>query len=55
VSERLDKIIVDGTGEMPKLRDTVQLEGSVCGYAYQAIGGCSRREINYWRESWLRR
>jgi hypothetical protein len=55
VKARIDQIIVDGTGEMRKLSDTVRLEGSVCGCTYQAIGGCSRREINYWREIWLRR
>ncbi len=55
VKRRIDRIIVDGTGEMRELRNTVQLEGSLCGCAYQAVGGCSRREINYWREIWLRR
>jgi hypothetical protein len=55
VKDRIDKIIVDGTGQMRQLRDTVQLEGSLCGCTYQGLGGCSRREINYWREIWLRR
>ena len=55
VKDRIDRIIVDGTGQMRQLRDTVQLEGSLCGCAYQGLGGCSRREINYWREIWLRR
>jgi hypothetical protein len=31
VKGRLDKIIVDGTGEMRHLKDTVSLEGSLCG------------------------
>ena len=55
VKDRIDRIIVDGTGQMRQLRNTVQLEGSLCGCAYQGVGGCSRREINYWREIWLRR
>jgi hypothetical protein len=55
VKGRIDRIIVDGTGEMRQLRDTVQLEGSLCACEYQMIGGCSRCEINYWREIWVRR
>jgi hypothetical protein len=57
VKGRLDKIIVDGTGEMRQLRNTVCLEGSTCGCAYMGFGmdGCSRSEFVYWREIWLRR
>jgi hypothetical protein len=55
VQHRIDKIIVDGTGEMRQLRNTVRLEGSLCGCAYLTVGGCSRGEISYWREIWLRR
>jgi hypothetical protein len=57
VRARLDKIIVDGTGEMRHLRNTVSLEGSTCGCAYMGFGmdGCSRCELTYWREIWLRR
>ena len=55
VKGRLDKIIVDGTGEMRQLRDTVCLEGSLCGCANISLGGCSRSEVVYWREIWLRR
>ncbi|MGB2663591.1 MAG: hypothetical protein WAK48_06290 [Candidatus Acidiferrum sp.] len=55
VAQRIDKLIVDGTGEMRQLHDTVYLEGSMCGCAYVAFGGCSRCEFNYWREIWLRR
>lgn len=54
VAQRIDKIIVDGTGEMRKLHNTVYLEGSMCGCAYVAFGGCSRGEFNYWREIWVR-
>jgi hypothetical protein len=55
VKERIDKIIVDGTGEMRRLDHTVRLEGSLCGCAQTAFGGCSRGEVAYWREIWLRR
>jgi hypothetical protein len=57
VKGRLDNIIVDGTGQMRHLRDTVCLEGSTCGCSYMGFGmaGCSRCEITYWREIWLRR
>jgi hypothetical protein len=55
VKGRIDKIVVDGTGEMRQLRNTVYLEGSLCGCASTAFGGCSRSEFVYWREIWLRR
>jgi hypothetical protein len=57
VRARLDKIIVDGTGKMRRLHNTVSLEGSTCGCAYVQFGmdGCSRCELSYWREIWLRR
>jgi hypothetical protein len=55
VKGRLDKIIVDGTGEMRHLKNTVALEGSFCGCSQIAFGGCSRHEFAYWREIWLRR
>ena len=55
VERRIEKLIVDGTGEMRHLRNTVFLEGSHCGCAHIAFGGCSRCEYVYWREAWLRR
>jgi hypothetical protein len=57
VKGRLDRIIVDGTGEMRKLNNTVFLEDSTCKCAYLGfgMGGCSRCEFAYWREIWLRR
>jgi len=55
VQGRIDKIIVDGTGEMRRLQNTVRLEGSLCGCAHVALGGCSRGELAYWREIWLQR
>ena len=55
VKGRLDKIIVDGSGAMRHLGNTVLLEGSLCGCESIALGGCSRGEFVYWREIWLRR
>jgi hypothetical protein len=55
VERRIERLIVDGTGEMRQLRNTVFLEGSFCGCAHIALGGCSRCEYVYWREVWLRR
>ena len=55
VERKPEKIIVDGTGEMRQLRNTVFLEGSLCGCSCVAFGGCPRGEYAYWREIWLRR
>jgi hypothetical protein len=55
VERRIDKLIVDGTGEMRQLRNTVFLEGSLCGCDCVAFGGCPRGEYAYWREIWLNR
>jgi hypothetical protein len=57
VRARLEKIIVDGTGKMRQLSNTVSLEGSTCGCKYLGFGmeGCARCELTYWREIWLRR
>ena len=55
VQRRIEKLIVDGSGEMRQLRNTVFLEGSLCSCPHIAFGGCSRAEYVYWREIWLRR
>jgi hypothetical protein len=57
VRARLERIIVDGTGKMRQLRNTVSLEDSTCGCRYLGFGmeGCARCELTYWREIWLRR
>jgi len=55
VDRKLDKIIVDGTGQMRTMRNTVFLEGSLCECSCVAFGGCPRGEYAYWREIWLRR
>jgi hypothetical protein len=55
VKRKLEKIIVDGTGEMRQMRNTAFLEGSMCGCSCVAFGGCPRGEFAYWRDIWLRR
>jgi len=55
VARKLERIIVDGTGKMRKLKNTVYLEGSMCACNHVAFGGCPRGEFSYWREIWLRR
>jgi len=55
VERRLEKIIVDGTGVMRTMHNTVFLEGSLCECSCVAFGGCPRGEHAYWREIWLRR
>src|SRR5258708_24698891 len=49
VARHLDKVIVDGTGEMRKMKNTVYLEDSYCSCPHAAIGGCPRGEFVYWR------
>ena len=55
VDRKIEKIIVDGSGEMRKLRNTVFLRGEVCECSCVAFGGCPRGEFSYWREIWLKR
>jgi hypothetical protein len=55
VERRLERIIVDGTGQMRKMQNTAFLEGSMCGCSCVAFGGCPRSEFAYWRDIWLRR
>ncbi len=54
VERILDRMILEETGEMRELSDTVILEGVRCQCLF-AIGGCHRAETSYWREIWLRR
>lgn len=55
VDRHLEKIIVDGTGEMRVMRNTVYLKDSYCSCPHVAFGGCPRGEYVYWREIWLQR
>jgi hypothetical protein len=54
VFKRVEKILLESTGELRKLRSpTVFLEGVHCdGQMYE---GCDRSCYLYWREAWLKR
>lgn len=51
VYKRLDKIVLESTGEIRKLKNTVLLEGGICDGIY----GCDRSCFHFWREAWLER
>lgn len=54
VRKRLEKIILETTGELRRLRmPTVLLEGAFCDD--EAHSGCDRSCFCFWREEWLRR
>lgn len=53
VERRVERIVVEQTGELRQLRDTVALKGVRCDGA--CIGGCSRFNYLFWREAWLDR
>lgn len=53
VERTVERIIVDGTGEMRRLRNTVFLKNSHCE-CLNSISPCPRKEFSYWRETWLR-
>lgn len=50
VARRVDRIILEETGRMVFVKNTVILEDVVCGSF-----GCPRANLLYWREAWLRR
>jgi hypothetical protein len=54
VRNRLDRMILESTGEMRNVKNTVILEGVLCGCPC-VLGGCPRMILQYWREIWLRR
>lgn len=54
VYKKLDRIILEATGELRKIRTpTVLLEGVFCDG--KEHGGCDRSCFCFWREEWLRR
>jgi len=53
VAARVERIVLEWSGKMQPLSDTVILEGVTCsGTAYR---GCPRGCYQLWRESWLKR
>lgn len=49
----VQKIIIESTGKMAKLSNTVALKGVTC--SGPCVKNCPRSEYHYWRESWLER
>lgn len=54
VERRLDRMIMENTGEMRPVQNTVLLRGARCG-CLNVLGGCPRAEFSFWREIWLKR
>ena len=55
VRDRVDKMIIESSGQMVHLKGTVTLEKSCCLCYLSAVGGCPRKDLVYWREAWLTR
>ena len=53
VYKRLERILLESTGEYREVKNTVLLEGVVCDG--QEFYGCDRSCFHFWREAWLRR
>jgi hypothetical protein len=54
VRNRLDRMIIEGTGQMREVQGTVILENLEC-HCLTVVGGCPRQDFQYWREVWLER
>jgi hypothetical protein len=54
VRSRLEKMILEKNGKMVNVNNSVMLENITCNCFY-AVGGCPRKELQYWREIWLKR
>ena len=54
VRDKLDRMILETTGEMLEVENTVSLEALECLCYYQ-FGSCPRGDLQYWREIWLER
>lgn len=52
VHKAVNRILLEETGEVRRLRNTVLLEGSTCS---GLSVGCDRSCFHFWREAWLRR
>ncbi len=51
VYKRVETVMVESTGEIRRLKNTVLLEGVLCEHLYE----CDRSCFHFWREAWLRR
>jgi hypothetical protein len=54
VRDRVDRMILETTGEMREVHNTVSLRGLEC-MCYYHFGSCPRGDLIYWREIWLER
>lgn len=54
VRSRVDSMIMETTGMMRAVKNTVLLENVTCCCVF-AVGGCPRKDLLYWREIWLKR
>jgi hypothetical protein len=53
VAKRVDRVVLEWSGEMRPIRDTVILEGVTCNGLSRR--GCPRNCFQLWREAWLKR
>jgi len=51
VYKRVHKIVLESSGEIRKLKNTVLLENAICNGIY----GCDRSCFFFWKEAWLER
>lgn len=52
VRKSVHRLLMEDSGEVRRMRNTVLLEGSMCG---GLSVGCDRSCFHFWREIWLRR
>jgi hypothetical protein len=53
VAYRIDRVILEWSGQMRRIRDTVALEDAICDG--QCCRNCPRSCYLFWREAWLRK
>lgn len=53
VLKRLERIILEDSGEFRNMKNTVLLEGVYCDG--KEFGNCNRCCFHFWREAWLKR
>ena len=53
VARSVDRMILENTGKMRQIQNTVLLEGTACSGL--CVRGCARYSHPMWREAWLRR
>lgn len=53
VLKRLERIILEDSGELRSMKGTVLLDGCMCDG--RDFGNCDRSCFHFWREAWLRR